>query len=484
MLKSFIKNVSFMLALNLAIKPLWVLCEIWVQNKVGDTQYGLYSTVLSLCMILGIVLDLGINQMTTREVARNNLNTKQFFAEALGVKIILVPVFFVSVFLAAMLLGYNSLQLRMLAVLSTAQVFTSLLLFMRAGFQGLHYFRQDSLLSVLDRLILIVCLVVLLLRPTFDIFFLGYLQVIAYCAAFLTALIILHKKSHYVQVYFSLESTQKILKKTIPYAMLWFFMTIYTRIDSVMLEWLLRDVQGKDFGKYIAGVYASAYRLMDFSNTIPIMFATILFPMFSRLLDKKKALETFVKSVLVVMLFITMLIVSSCTFYASEILSLLYKAKGSQSVELATPVFIVLMWAYIGFVLIYMFGTLLTSAEMLDKLSQITLVGAIMSLLLNGILIPKYHALGAAIALLCTQILMVVLHVLLCQRRFSFTYQKTYLAKNVLFVAASFFIGYVSTFLPFVWFLKVFANVVFILIFAFAIRFVSKDAFTVIFKRG
>jgi len=483
MLRNFIKNVSFMLALNLMIKPLWVLCEIWVQNRVGDTQYGLYSATLSLCMILGISLDLGINQMTTREIARDNTSAKHFFGEALGVKILLVPVFFILIFVSALLLGYTPEQIKMLVILAIAQVFTSLLLFVRAGFQGLHYFKQDSMLSIADRLFLIIGLVILLVFTSFSIFYLAYTQVIAYSIAFLIALLWLHRKSKFINVYFKQESTRKILKKTAPYAMLWFFMTIYTRIDSVMLEWLLRDAQGKDFGKYMAGVYASAYRLMDFSNTIPIMFATIMFPVFSSLLDKKRALEILVKNVLVVMLFITLLIVSITTFYAQDILSLLYKGKNAVSLELATPVFMVLMWAYICFVLIYVFGTLLTSAEALKQLSQITVIGAVVSVILNFLLIPQYHALGAGIALLCTQILMVVLHIILCQKRFHFKYEIKYMGKIVLFAGVSFAVTYFSTFLPLFWLLNVMISLVFNVILAFAVKLVSKETFFSLLKK-
>lgn len=482
MLRNFIKNVSFMLALNLMIKPLWVLCEIWIQNRVGDTQYGLYSASLSLCMILGISLDLGINQMTTREVARDNHTAKQFFGEALGVKILLIPVFFILIFTVAVLLGYTTEQMNILFILTMAQVFTSLLLFVRAGFQGLHYFKQDSILSVTDRLILITGLTTLLVFTAFSIFYLAYMQVIAYSITFFIAVWWLQKKSRYISVCIKAESIKKILKKTAPYAVLWFFMTIYTRIDSVMLEWLLRDAQGKDFGKYMAGVYASAYRLMDFSNTIPIMFATILFPVFSSLLDKKRALEVFVKNVLVVMLFITFLIVSITTFYAKDILTLLYKSKNTVSMELSIPVFIVLMWAYICFVLIYVFGTLLTSAESLKQLSQITVIGAVLSITLNAILIPQYYALGAGIALLCTQILMVILHIILCQKRFKFRYDIRYLSKILLFAGLSFGVVYASTFLPLFWIINVLISLLVNIFLAFAIQLVSKEIFLSLLK--
>ncbi len=484
MLRNFMKNVSFMLALNLMIKPLWVLSEIWVQNRVGDTQYGLYSATLSLCIILGISLDLGINQMITREVARDNTAAKSLFAEAMGVKILLIPVFIILVFGTALLLEYNVEQIHMLAILALAQIFTSLLLFIRAGFQGLHYFKQDSILSITDRLVLIIGLVFLLVLTTFNIFYLAYSQLIAYSITFLIAGLWLQKKSGYVNIHIKQESIKNILKKIAPYAVLWFFMAIYTRIDSVMLEWLLRDTRGKDFGKYMAGVYASAYRLMDFSNTIPIMFATIMFPVFSSLLDKKRALELFVKNVLAVMLFITFVIVSITTFYAKDILMLLYKNKNAASVELASPVFVVLMWAYICFVLIYVFGTLLTSAEQLKKLSQITVIGAILSIIVNALLIPRYHALGAAIALLCTQVLMVVLHLILCQKQFYFKYKLKYLAKIFIFAGASFAVSYSSTFLPVFWVISAMVATVLNITVAFAIKLVSKEVFLSLLKKN
>src|SRR5690606_41490386 len=60
-----------------------------------------------------------------------------------------------GIFAAAWLLGYRGGQLELLAVLVLNQVLVSSILYLRSNIAGAQRFAQDSLLSVLDRVLLI-----------------------------------------------------------------------------------------------------------------------------------------------------------------------------------------------------------------------------------------------------------------------------------------------------------------------------------------
>jgi len=66
-------------------------------------------------------------------------------------------------------------------------------------------------------------------------------------------------------------------------------------------------------------------------------------------------------------------------------------------------IFKLLMFSFVSISATYIFGTLLTANNNLKQLNTIAAVGLLINLLFNFILIPKYFALGSAIASLCAQ---------------------------------------------------------------------------------
>jgi O-antigen/teichoic acid export membrane protein len=68
----------------------------------------------------------------------------------------------------------------------------------------------------------------------------------------------------------------------------------------------------------------------------------------------------------------------------------------------------------IGFLLVsmvYIFGTLLTARGNLRTLNAIAFAGLLLNIVLNTLLIPAMKAEGAAVATLCTQLVVTLLHI-------------------------------------------------------------------------
>ena len=72
MQKKLIAGLFWILLLNLLIKPFWILgIETGVQNAVGPDEYGFYFAIFNLAYIFNILLDLGVTNFNTCNIARH-----------------------------------------------------------------------------------------------------------------------------------------------------------------------------------------------------------------------------------------------------------------------------------------------------------------------------------------------------------------------------------------------------------------------------
>jgi O-antigen/teichoic acid export membrane protein len=155
--KRFLTNLALLILLNLLIKPFWFFgIEVGVQNRVGEEMYGFYFSLFNFAFILNILLDLGINNFNNRAISREHGYLKDYLAAIIPLKLVLSLVYAGFVFAAGKIIGYSEDQFKMLWVLIANQFLASFILYFRSNISGLQYFRTDSLLSVLDRSLMII----------------------------------------------------------------------------------------------------------------------------------------------------------------------------------------------------------------------------------------------------------------------------------------------------------------------------------------
>jgi len=156
MRKKFVTNLAFVLALNLLIKPIWIFgIDRNVQNLVGAADYGLYFALFNFSFLLNILLDVGITNFNNRNIAQNNHLLNKHFSSLVILKIILACVYMTATLLCGLLIGYDVRLMKLLFILGVNQFLISFILYLRSNLAGLHLFKTDSVISVLDRIIMI-----------------------------------------------------------------------------------------------------------------------------------------------------------------------------------------------------------------------------------------------------------------------------------------------------------------------------------------
>ena len=420
MQKKFLKNLIFLLFLNLLVKPFWILgIDRQVQNVTGTQEYGLYFAIFNFSYLFFIFLDLGITNFNQRNIARNNHQLQEHFGGMATMKLLLGFGYGILVFVAAWLIGYQGRQLYLLAWVGFNQFLLSFILYLRSNISGLLLFSTDSVISVMDRLLMILFVGILLwtgvLGHRFSIEWFVYAQSLAYFLTAGFALMIVLRKSGKLRLHWDFSFFRMILRKSLPFALLVLIMSFYSRMDSVMIERLLP----RPLGDLQAGVYAQAYRLLNASQNIAYLFAVLLLPLFSKMLKENKAVDGLVRLSFSILMSGALIIAIVTHFFAKDIMLLMYSQHAGETkmafglrIQQSALIFKLMMWSFVGVSSNYIFGTLLTANNSLKTLNFIALSGLALNFSLNWILIPKYHAVGSAVATLVTQLVTALLQVI------------------------------------------------------------------------
>lgn len=427
MQRKFINNLIFILFLNLLVKPFWILgIDVAVQNRVGAEEYGLYYPIFSFSILLNIILDFGITSYNNRNIAQHSHMLRRYFSGIFNVKLVLGFCYLGVTLLFGLLLGYKEKAFWLLLILGLNQILASMILYLRSNISGLHLFKTEGMLSVMDRVIMIALCSVLLWSSYFEgefkIEWFVYAQFLAYFITAIVAFILVYLKAKFYKINIDIKLFRIILKQSLPFALLVLLMSFYYRLDSVMIDRMLPD------GRLQAGIYAQAYRLLEGFNMFGYLFAALLLPIFSRMIKNKESITRLVNTSFN-LIFIPAVAVATVSFmYPEQIMALLY----IENIIVSAEIFSVLMVSFIAIALTYIYGTLLTANGSLKYLNIISLIGLVLNFGMNFIFIPIYGAWGAAIATLVTQFFVILAQILISKRIFNMQYEMPFIFKQAL----------------------------------------------------
>ena len=199
MQRKFIGNLALLLALNFLVKPLWIFgVDRQVQNILGAEDYGLYFALLNFSFLFAILLDVGITNFNNRNISQNQQLLRKHIFALFNLKLLLSAVYAAVLLVVALVIGYKSSVFPLLITLCVNQVLLSLILFVRSNYAGLQLFKTDSILSVLDRFLMIIlglCIIYYDEGSLLSIQNFAFLQTLSYFAVLLIALFALGKRS-------------------------------------------------------------------------------------------------------------------------------------------------------------------------------------------------------------------------------------------------------------------------------------------------
>jgi len=485
-IKNIISNPSAFFLKNLGIKQtiakntFWlVIAEgissflkfiliIYVARILGTTEYGKFAFAFAFVSLFAIFSDFGISQITTRELAQEK-DKERGFPNILSLKILLSIGALILICFGSFFITLDPVIRGMIWILGAYIIIGSFSEIIYAFFRARQKMEYEAWAKILQAVVLTGAGFFILFNfPSVQSLSLAYL--FAALIALIFILVFFHFKIYQLKLGFNKNIWHGILVMSWPLALTGIFGAIYNQIDSIMMGY---------FGQIVeVGWYNAAYKIIG-ATLIPAGLISIsFFPILSKLFkESKEKLQKSWDYYIQLMIFLILPIVVGGMILAPKIIDFVYDSSYFSSILAFQILLIMVVFYYISNPF---FHALIISNQQ-KKVFWATFFGAVINIILNLILIPKYSLYGAAIS---TVIAFICVFSLLFWFTSRFTFLKPLnfkLLLNFIKISLSSIAMYLVVSQPIIYNLNVvFSILVGVLVYLVALVFIKK--LTILFK--
>lgn len=381
---------------------------VYIARFLGNVLFGRFNFAYSFALIAVVFIDIGINYMIVREIARKKESTGDYIINAIYIKIMTSVVVFFFIYSIINFLQYPE-QTKILVYLLSIFIFirslTELLFSVFKAHEKMHY--EASIKSIGMILLFVVGLASLILG--YGIISLALIFVIIEALVFIISFIIVFTRFAKLNLKLDIGISKELVVKALPFTLSLISGAIYFNIANVILSLVQGDVA--------VGTYSAAYNLTMAILFIPGMYSFAIYPIFSKDFksDKKKVIFIYERSFKYLYLIGLPISVGAFLLARKIILFIYGQDYGTSIIALQ-----ILTWyVFIKFIG-YLTGVLLSAIykQHLRMYAQITT--GITNLVLNLVLIPKYGVIGACIATVISELILAVMTYTFVSKTFHF----------------------------------------------------------------
>ena len=387
------KNTTVLFISQLVTYIFGFFITMYTARYLGTEGFGILSLALSITAITGIFADLGLGSLTVREVARDKSLTTKYFSNTLVIKFLLSFLTIGITILMVYFFKYPEPVTTVIYIITFSMLINVFSGLIGSIFQAYESMEYMSICTILNS-VLMLGGTLIGLSYQLDILFFATVYVIANILTLISYIIIYIWKFSLPKIEVDLSFWKPTLKEALPFGIAGIFVIIYYQIDSIMLSVMS--------GNEAVGLYNAAYRLIFIFLALYNVYIIAIFPVMSSFFETSKeslrfAFERSFKYLLIISLPLTV----GTTLIANKIILLVYGPSYLPSV-LALQV---LIWTIIFMFLNGLAGNLLGATNRQPVVTKITGLGAVLNILMNLILIPKFGFIGASAATVFTEFL-------------------------------------------------------------------------------
>ena len=370
---------------------------ILIARYLGVSDYGIMNFAISFTGISVILMDLGISVHIVRHIATDYDSSSKYLGNAIPLKSILSFISFLITLVILIIMGSDELTIQITLLFTIERIFVSMTGLLNGALQAVEEGKYQAIGNILLNLLLLAFIIISILS-NLGIYGITISYVLANFIVVIVQYLLVEKRISKPKFEFDREFCKKILLLSIPFALTSFFGLILSSVDMLMLTNMI--------GSYANGLYSSAYKLISIFALIQTVYFTVIFPVMSRLFknEKKLFVVSFEKSVKYLMLIVIPLSFAVMV-YSTDIIILFF----GEEYLMASSILSILMWTVsLGFLA----GICLNLLNASHKEKTVTLnlmITALVNVILNLFLIPKYSYNGAAITTVLSDILSLVL---------------------------------------------------------------------------
>ncbi|MCP3682766.1 MAG: flippase [bacterium] len=389
--RTIAKNTIFLWSADIISKVMSFFLVIVIANKLEDTGLGMYSFIFAFTGLFLIFYDFGVSLFMVREVARDKKETEHFFQNILSLKLIFAFIVCVLPIIAISFMNEDPAVTTAVYIISVMNFFLTISGFFGMIFQAYEKMEYLSLMNIMERVIT-VCGGILVLSMGYGLIALAGVFLFSYIVNFFLYFFFVRKIVP-IGLRFDIDFLKRVMKNGLPFWFTTIFVTIYFRIDTVMLTLMS--------GYEVTGWYNASYRALDALYFIPGSVVMAIYPAMSKLYTTNRdMLEKLYRKTFYFLFVIALPIAVGTTLLAERILLFIYPEQHFKSSVLVLQIII---WAAVIIFVSTLTGYLLNSINKQKYFTYAAGFCAVLNVVLNFILIPKMMHIGATIATIITE---------------------------------------------------------------------------------
>lgn len=364
-----------------------LIVGVWIARYLGPEQFGLLSFATAFVGLFGTIATLGLQGIVVRDMVRNTEEARETLGTAATLQLVGGLLSYLLILAAiAYLRPDDTLVRSIIAILGS-------MMLIKASEIAVYWFEsqvQSKYTVWVQNSVFLafagVKIVLILHEASLTAFVWAMLGEAVVVAVIL--LFVLHRLGLAVSsLRFSIGRANTLLKDSWPLILSAIAITIYMKIDQIML--------GQMIGDEAVGIYAAATRISEVWYFIPLAIVASVFP--AILEAKKRSEEQYyarLQRLYDLMVVMSVVVALPMTFLSNSIVTVLF----GEAYQAAGTVLAIHIWASV-FVFLGVASGKWFLAENRQVLSlQRTVLGAVANVALNLWLIPLCGAIGAALA--------------------------------------------------------------------------------------
>ena len=395
-LQRITKNVSVVFISQIISYLLGFFTIIYTARYLGAIGFGIISLALSLSAIFGVIVDMGLNTLMTREIARNKSLSGKYISNASVMKVLLAFLTFGLLALAVNIINYSPLISDIIYIITLSVIITSFSGILTSFFQAHEKMEYISVSNILSSVLLLTGTIIGIYFG-FTITYFALIYIVTSVVVFIYNLIIYLLRFSRVKFEIDFSFWKPTLKEAWPFGIIFLSGMLYTYVDSIMLS-ILKGVEA-------VGWYSAAYRFMYIALLLPNAVNMAIFPVMSRLYanSSKNNLTMLYERYFKYMIIIGIPLGFATIFLSKDLILLIYGTGYTESIICLQ----ILVWAIVFTFAGASYVQLLQSINKQLIITKISLVCLVINVILNLILIPRFSYIGASVATVITEVILV-----------------------------------------------------------------------------
>ncbi len=378
---------------------LWILFEkilrlslnlvvgIWLARYLGPSQYGVYNYAIAIATVLLPIVNFGLQGILVKELhqapeEKNTILGSSILFKSIIAVAVVIPVFFLAGFDF-----FDNSEEGMVIALASISILFHPFLTLETWYEAMVKTKKISIFKGVFFVLGTLLKVVFLLKGASLYSFAILYSVDSFLVAVALVLVYFFDEKKKIQWKMDWSKLKQLTSKSWLLVLSSISAVIYLKIDQVMLGVLVSDTE--------LGYYSAAVKISESWYFVPLMISNALFP---AILDaKRKSVTTYRKRLQQLCdyyFLISFALALVVTLLANTIIDVTYGQIYSSSAFILK----IHIWAGIFIFL----RTVLSKWLIAEEKYKFSLVsqfsGALANVILNFILIPRYGAIGAAIA--------------------------------------------------------------------------------------